>query len=179
MSTPDRQHLPPVLSDPDVQTAVWFLGALITTRLGSAATADALAVLEHRGRNGYSSPLHRHLRDDETFLVLDGRVELVADGEEHVAHAGSTIFLPRHTVHGFVVASPTARFLTVHNPGGFDRFTNQVGSPAVLDAADETLEPPAGVVPPTPEELTRIAAGYGIEILGPPPVPQGRLGDRA
>lgn len=72
----------PTYSDPDVQRAVWFLGALVTTRLDSAETGDCLAVLERRGRNGYDSPLHRHLHDDETFLVLDGSVELVADGEE-------------------------------------------------------------------------------------------------
>ena len=174
MTQPDIQRLRPTVSDPDVQTAVWFLGALVTTQLDSAATDDTLAVLEHRGRNGYNSPLHRHLRDDETFLVLEGSVELVADGEEYTAQAGSTIFLPKHTVHGFVVASSTARFLTLHNPGGFDRFTNQVGSPAVVDATDSDLTPPPGVAVPTPEELTRIAAGYGIEILGPPPLQRTR-----
>ena len=174
MTQSDIQHLRPTLSDPDVQTAVWFLGALVTTRLGGTATGDALAVLEHRGRNGYNSPLHRHLGDDETFLVLEGSVELVAGDEHHVAGAGSTIFLPKHTVHGFVVASASARFLTLHNPAGFERFTQQVGSPAVLDATGEDLLPPDGVVPPSPEELTRIAAGYGIEILGPPPVQRSR-----
>lgn len=174
MTQPEIQHLRPAVSDPDVQTAVWFLGALVTTRLDSAATDDALAVLEHRGRNGYHSPLHRHLHDDETFLVLDGSVELVADGEEYTAQAGSTIFLPKHTVHGFVVASSTARFLTVHNPGGFDRFTNRVGFPAVLDATVDEPTPPPGATAPTPEELTRIAAEHGIEILGPPPVQRAR-----
>ncbi|MFD0485555.1 cupin domain-containing protein [Kineococcus sp. GCM10028916] len=174
MTQPEIQHLRPAYSDPDVQRAVWFLGALVTTQLDSAETSDCLAVLEHRGRNGYNSPLHRHLHDDETFLVLDGSVELVADGEEYTAQAGSTIFLPKHTVHGFVVASAAARFLTLHNPGGFDRFTNQVGVPTLVDATRSDLTPPPEVVAPTPEELTRIAAGYGIEILGPPPVQRTR-----
>jgi len=31
--------------------------------------------------------------------------------------------------------------------------------------------PPASVQPPTPEELTTVAAEYGIEILGPPGIP--------
>ncbi|WP_432571025.1 cupin domain-containing protein [Kineococcus sp. SYSU DK005] len=110
---------------------------------------------------------------DETFVVLDGEVELVADGEQHAARAGSTVFLPKYTVHGFVVASSTARFLTLHNPGGFDRFTRRAGSPAVAGAVvGDDLEVPTGVVPAAPEELTRIAASYGIEVLGPPPVPR-------
>jgi len=174
MTRSEIQDLRPTISDPDVQRAVWFLGALVTTQLDSAATGDSLAVLEHRGRNGYNSPLHRHLHDDETFLVLDGSVELVVDGEQHTAQAGSTVFLPRRTVHGFVVASSTARFLTLHNPGGFDRFTNQVGATTLVDATRSDLTPPRHVVPPSPEELTRIAAGYGIEILGPPPAQRAR-----
>jgi len=31
--------------------------------------------------------------------------------------------------------------------------------------------PPASVQPPTPEELTAVAAEYGMEILGPPGIP--------
>src|ERR1700712_4269746 len=100
-------HPTPTLKDPGVQTAVWFLGALVRTQLSSDDTGGALAVLEHHARNGYSSPMHRHLRDDETFLVLDGHVELIADGREYVAGPGSSIFLPKGVVHGFVVASTT------------------------------------------------------------------------
>ena len=112
--------------------------------------------------------MHRHLRDDETILVLDGEVELIADGQEYVARAGSSVFLPKAVVHGFVVASTTSRFMTLHNPGGFDRYTNNVGSPTVVDDLGAEAGPPAGTLLPSPDELTRIAATYGIEILGPP-----------
>ena len=65
-----------------------------------------------------------------------------------------------------VVTSPQARFLTLHTPGGFDRFTLAVGTPA----AGTTTTPPEEV-PPDPAALAAMASSYGIEILGPPPTP--------
>lgn len=161
-------ELQPVVTDPDTQRAVWFLGALVRERLGGEATGDSLAVLEHHGRYGYNSPLHRHLRDDETFVVIDGSVRVHIDGVEYVAEAGSSVFLPKKSVHAFVVATGMAKFLTVHTPAGFDRFTMEAGERAVV-SADELPTPPAGTPMLSPDELTRIAATYGIEILGPPP----------
>jgi hypothetical protein len=65
----------------------------------------------------------------------------------------------------FVVTSPQARYLTFHTPAGFDAFTLAVGTPAVSES------PPVSETPPDPAELARLAAQYGIEILGPPPMP--------
>lgn len=82
----------PAILTPEVQQAVWFLGALIRVRAGGDATAGSLAVLEHEGERGYSSPRHRHLADEETFFVLDGelRVEVgdqaLVAGPEGVSH---------------------------------------------------------------------------------------------
>jgi quercetin dioxygenase-like cupin family protein len=157
------------IADPDAQRAVWFLGALVRERVAGFSTGDALAVLEHTGHRGYNSPMHRHLRDDETFVVLDGKLELTVDGEHHVAEAGAALWLARQSLHGFVVASPGAKFLTLHTPSGFDKFTLEAGAPAHVNEGEREIHQPDSIVPPTPEELTRIAATYGIEIVGPPP----------
>lgn len=102
-------------------------------------------------------------------------MHVVSDGQAYEATAGSTIFLPKRTLHGFVVTSGPAHFLTIHTPGGFDEFTLEVGHEVALDPSDRTLVPPAGITPPTREELTTIATRYGIEIIGPPPaIPEAR-----
>jgi quercetin dioxygenase-like cupin family protein len=157
------------IADPDAQRAVWFLGALVRERVAGSSTGDALAVLEHTGHRGYNSPMHRHLRDDETFVVLDGTLELTVDGEHHVAEAGAALWLARRSLHGFVVASPGAKFLTLHTPSGFDKFTLEAGASASVNEGEREIHQPASVVPPAPEDLIRIAATYGIEIVGPPP----------
>jgi hypothetical protein len=59
-----------------------------------------------------------------------------------------------------------AWFLTVHIPGGFDRFTLAVGTPAT-----GTTTMPPQEVRPDPAALAAIASSFGIEILGPPLTP--------
>lgn len=121
------------------------------------------AVLEHQGEPGYSSPVHRHLADEETFFVLDGEVRVEVDGEVHAAGAGAVAFLPRQLPHALVVTSPQAQFLTLHTPAGFDRFTLAAGTPVTETAtmAPDKLPPDSGV-------LAAMASSYGIEIVGPP-----------
>jgi quercetin dioxygenase-like cupin family protein len=148
----------PVLTDPDTQTAVNFLGGLIHLRAAAADTSGTFALLEHHGERGYNSPLHLHDNDEETFLVLDGELRVEVGAEVHAVGAGGLAILPRGIAHGFVVVSPSARFLTLHTPSGFDRFVAEVGLP--LTATDA----PA----PDPQELTRVAARHGIQIVGPP-----------
>jgi quercetin dioxygenase-like cupin family protein len=156
----------PTVLNAEEQRAVWFLGALVQVRTGGDATAGTLAIVEHSGERGYSSPLHNHTRDEETFLILEGELRVEVDGTATAAGPGAAAVLPRNLPHAFVVTSPQARFLTIHTPAGFDRFTLTVGDPATSSDG-----PPPDAAPPNPEELTRLAADYGIEILGPPPAP--------
>jgi quercetin dioxygenase-like cupin family protein len=155
----------PVVLTPEAQQAVWFLGALVRVRAGAADSAGAFSVLEHTGGRGYSSPLHTHRHDEETFLVLEGELRVEVDGASHSAGPGAAAVLPRALPHAFVVTSPQARFLTIHVPAGFDRFTLTAG----VTATDFTAPPQ--LPPPDPAELGRIAAEFGIDIIGPPPLP--------
>jgi quercetin dioxygenase-like cupin family protein len=150
----------PVLRTADEQAAVRFLGALVRTRIGGAATGGGFALLDHHGERGYMSPLHVHDRDEETFLVLDGELRVEVGDRRHPAGPGDVAVLPRGLAHGFVVTSPQARFLTLHTPAGFDRFVAALGTP---------LDVP--VAPPDPVELTRVAAEHGVRIVGAPLLP--------
>lgn len=163
----DLHDLPaPAILTPDVQQAVRFAGALVRVRIGGAATAGRLAVLEHQAERGNASPLHRHDAADETFLVLDGDLRVEVDGQAWTAGAGTVAFLPRKLPHSVVVVSPQVRYLTVHVPAGFDDFVHAAATPATsLDIRPDD-EPP-----PDLQALTALARQYDIEILGPPPVP--------
>ena len=168
MTTFDRLNRPdvPAILMPEEQRAVWFLGALIRVRAGGSATGGQLAILEHAGQRGYSSPLHRHTADEETFLILDGELRVEVGGQAVKAGPGTAAVLPRQLPHAFVVTSPQARFLTLHTPAGFDEFTLTAGSPALSPFEEPPDEPP-----PDLAALAAAAASYGIEILGPPPSP--------
>lgn len=168
MTTFDQSRLArvPAILTPEEQRAVWFLGALIHVRAGGDSTGGQLAILEHAGPRGYSSPLHRHDADEETFFILDGDVRVEVGERAFSAGPGTVAFLPRRLPHAFVVTSHQARFLTLHTPAGFDEFTLAAGSAAAPPFEDQ----PRGLSL-DPAALAATAASYGIEILGPPPTP--------
>lgn len=157
----------PVLTDPGTQGVVNFLGGLVRTRARAADTGGTYALLEHSGERGYMSPLHLHVSDEETFLVLEGTLRVEVGTEVHSVGSGALALLPRGLAHGFFVTSAQARYLTLHTPGGgFDEFVAEAGTP-VTDG-----QPPRSTTGgPAPEELTRIAASHGIDIVGPPLLP--------
>jgi hypothetical protein len=74
-----------VISDPDAQAAIWFLGALSQVRVSGAQTGGAFALADQIAQRGNASPVHVHHRDDETFVVLDGELRVFAGEEEHAA----------------------------------------------------------------------------------------------
>lgn len=99
-------------------------------------------------------------------FVLDGELRVFAGEEEHAAGSGTVAVLQRGVRHAHVVTSATARFLTLHMPGGFEQFAAEVGEPA-----EALTLPPEPAVPPDLAVVTQIAARHGITILAPPPQP--------
>lgn len=144
----------PVITTPETQRVIPFLGQSYRVRVSGQDTAGTFAVLDTEAPRGHGSPMHVHRHDNETFLVLEGTLRLLVDGEEYEASAGSGAVLPAGRPHGFVVTSEAARYLTLHHGPAFERFTT---------AAAE-----GGDTPDLPR-LTEIAAAHGIDIIGPPP----------
>ena len=136
-------------------TDLWFLRNRVHFHISGVETNGALALLESTGPAGDHTPLHVHHVDDEGFYVLEGRLTLWAGDDEHVLRAGDSILAPRGVPHTLRVDSD-ARWLVTSTPAGFEAFVRAVGSPT----------PPASL--PSPDELARVAAEHGIEILGPP-----------
>jgi quercetin dioxygenase-like cupin family protein len=166
MTEPITRVTRSVISGPDTQAAIWFLGALSQLRVSGEQTGGAFALADHLAQRGNASPVHVHGRDDETFFVLDGELRVFAGEEEHTAGPGTVAVLPRRLRHAYVVTSSTARFLTLHTPAGFEQFAAEVGEPARA----LTLPPsPAG--PPDFAALAQAAARHQITILAPPPQP--------
>ena len=83
-----------VISAPDTQAAIWFLGALSQLRVTGDQTGGALAVADHLARRGNASPVHVHERDDETFFVLDGELRVLVGEEEHTAGPAPPPYCP-------------------------------------------------------------------------------------
>ena len=115
-------------------------------RLTGGDTAGGLAVIDHVGRQGAATHLHRHTREGETFVVLDGELDGWSDGDHAVVSAGDTLHLPAGSEHAYRVRSTTARFLLLLTPAGFERFFIADGTPSDPDAELPPVPgpPPAG-----------------------------------
>ena len=156
----------PSLIAPGEGDAYWFLGALATIKASTETTGGGVAVIEHLAPQGHGSPLHLHTREDEWFYVLEGELTFWVDGQVSVAPAGSFVYGPKGLPHTFIVSSETARFLLVTEPAGFEQFTRALGEPA----ARREIPPPA-TEPPDVDGLTKLAATFGLQIIGPPGIP--------
>jgi quercetin dioxygenase-like cupin family protein len=146
--------------------ALWFLGCLVTIKASSGTTAGRVAVIEHLAPRGSGSPLHVHHREDEWFYVTEGELTFWVGGQVIVAGAGSFVYGPRDIPHTFTVSSDAARFLLVTEPAGLESFVRALSQPAT-----QLVIPPPATEPPDVEAMARLAAEYGIEILGPPGIP--------
>jgi quercetin dioxygenase-like cupin family protein len=155
--SPASRIVTPAITTPDTQRMIPFLGEWYHVRVSGQDTAGTFAVMETEATRGHGSPMHVHRHDSEIFLVLDGTLRVVVDGQEHEAGPGSAAVLPAGRPHGFVVTSTTARYLAVHHGPTFEQF--------VTAAAGE------GDNIPDPSRLAVIAAAHGIDIVGPPPIP--------
>jgi quercetin dioxygenase-like cupin family protein len=103
---------------------------------------------------GDMPPLHVHYEEDEGFYVTAGEVTLhMPEGKSVTLRAGDYFLAPRGVPHVYRVSDDgPASWLCNSVPAGFEKFVAGVGA---LDQQD-------------PESVTRVAAEYGIEILGPP-----------
>ena len=153
----------PYTVHPGEGEAAWYLGSLFEWKARGADTGGELAAVETTVQPGGEPPLHVHEREDEVFLVLNGKITFQLGDERVDAEPGAWVFAPRGVPHGFAVRTDVARMLNVMTPAGleplFDRFSEPAG--------ERTLPPlPAG--PPDMEAMTAAMTEHGVTIVGPP-----------
>ena len=141
---------------------VWWKSGRVTVKAAAAQTGHAFSQIETDDPRGSGPPLHLHHNEDETFYVLEGAVTLLVGDERFDLDAGDYCFGPREVPHAYIVRSERARMLVTASPGGVEEVFVSLGVPVTGS------EPPADAVMPPMDELMRLFAGYGCEILGPP-----------
>ena len=142
----------PYLLDNEEGQFLQALGASLFIKATSEQTGGSFNLFEVSCPPDYSTPLLIHYTEDVAVYVLEGALTLFWGNEKKKALAGSYVFQPRGTPHGFrVEGGAPARILYMTMPAGFDRFILEHG------LATAKVESEAD------------AARYKIEILGPLP----------
>lgn len=138
-------------------------GDRYVTKLSGEQTAGAFAMVEIAVAPGAGPPLHRHTREDEVFLVLEGTMSFWLDGRTVEAPVGTIVYAVRNVPHTFRNrGSVAARMMAWITPPAAEAFFRRFG------------EPQPGCGPPRDEvmieRIMKLAPEYGIEILGPSPL---------
>jgi quercetin dioxygenase-like cupin family protein len=149
-------------SSPAEGEQLWFLGTLATIKIPGEASDGRFALIEFLFPRNASPPLHSHPQD-ESYVVLEGRLTILAGEQRFELDAGGAAVVPIRVPHTFRVDSETARVLVLSTPAGLERMVRDGAVPA----ATPTL-PPADAPRPDPEELERIFASHGQVNHGPP-----------
>jgi mannose-6-phosphate isomerase-like protein (cupin superfamily) len=116
--------------------------------LDSRETGGAIAVVEHDlAPRVLAAPVHRHSREDEYSLVLEGRLGVFQDDEVVVAEPGELVLKPRGRWHTFWNAGDQPlRIWELIVPGGLEELFRSLG-----DSYD-------------PETLPAMARQYGCDV---------------
>jgi quercetin dioxygenase-like cupin family protein len=144
---------------------LWFLGTLATIKLPGEASEGRFALIEFLFPCHASPPLHTHPQD-ESYVVLDGRLTVQAAERRFELIAGEAAVVPMGVAHTFRVDSETARVLVLSTPAGLEHLVRA----ASVRAITPTL-PPGDASRPSPEELERIFREHGQVNVGPPLAP--------
>ncbi|CAN5243222.1 hypothetical protein BH24ACT19_BH24ACT19_13450 [soil metagenome] len=95
--------------------SVFGVEARITTP--AEATGGEYVEMDCTLEPGGDTAIHYHPEQEETFQVLDGRLEMFRDGQWCAVPAGESFTVPPGAIHGFRNASEApVRFLNVHRP---------------------------------------------------------------
>jgi mannose-6-phosphate isomerase-like protein (cupin superfamily) len=81
-------------------------------------------------------PPHFHSGMNELFMVLEGEMEFIVNGEAKLLKQGESVDLPPNVVHTFNNSgSSNCKWVNIHSPKGFLSFFEEMGIPATESEA--------------------------------------------
>jgi len=141
---------------------VYFDVGIGSVCLAGADTGGAYCLLEMVLAPGMGVPRHMHTREDESYFVLTGALEVIVGDETFVLKAGDTLLAPRGISHQLRnPGNVENHYLLVFSPPGFEGFLKATAIPAPANASAPTLPPAVAI-----RNVHELATDYGIEFRG-------------
>jgi quercetin dioxygenase-like cupin family protein len=133
-----QPHLALAQLDSPTAQHIGLVGNTYTITVAGKDTNDRFCVIDMHVPPGGGPGPHRH-DFEETFILLDGEVEMTFRGEKSIVRAGDTVNVPSNAPHQFHNSSTRpVRMICICSPAGNDRFFLEVGVPV----ATRTTPPP-------------------------------------
>ncbi len=158
----EPSNLAAVSVGPDGGETVFLVGDTYTILLSGAQTGGAFTLLEALVPPDTGPPPHHHNAEDETFILLEGKVTFHVGDQVIDALPGTTVFVPRGTVHSFKnVDSNIAKMLFMYNPAGMEGMFTEIGHPGTRNVQ----APPLSMA--DVEAMIAISGKYKFTIVPP------------
>lgn len=110
----------PIIYNAENAPAYWFLGILWIVLIDGKETEGRYSLMEQLMPQDVGPAPHIHPFNDEGFYVVDGSMEMTVGNQTVRATQGTSVWIPRKTVHAFKVTSPTCRVLNSFAPAGIE-----------------------------------------------------------
>ena len=122
-------------------------------KVSAKDTGGQFSIFEYEGLARMGPDLHVHLRQDETFYVLEGEYLFQLGAEKFTLTAGDTIFLPRNVPHTWLQLTDRGKLMYMLQPAGkMEEFFKKMN---------------ALPGPPTAAQVAKIHLEHEIKIVGP------------
>jgi mannose-6-phosphate isomerase-like protein (cupin superfamily) len=108
---------------------IGLVGDTYTITVAGKDTNGRFCVIDMHVPPGGGPPPHRH-DFEETFILLDGEMQVTFRGQKSTVRAGDTVNVPSNAPHQFHNASSEpVRMICICSPAGNDEFFLEVGVP--------------------------------------------------
>jgi quercetin dioxygenase-like cupin family protein len=147
------------LAQPEQQQQLeWLDGGTLTMLLDGAATDGQLMMGRFHVARGEAPPYHKHLREDEIFMLVKGTALVWYDDQEYELAEGGVVFLPKGVPHAYRITSDEADLLMINTPAGIEGMFRATGRDK------STPRPPDFEIAPDPA----VSEQFGNVVMGPP-----------
>jgi quercetin dioxygenase-like cupin family protein len=136
--------------------ATWFQGGLLTMKARRADTDGQFSLVEFLQPRGSLAPGHVHHDESEGFFILEGMLRIGVGDTVYEASPGDYVYVPKQTVHDWIVTTAHCRFLVIITPGGFEHFFEELGEPALAATWPYTEHSQPGL-----ETILEVGSRYG------------------
>ena len=134
----------------------WVLGHQVTA---AASSGEYDLVFLETPPNTPGPPPHVHQKYAEFFLVTEGEVEFLLNGERRVLNAGASVDIPPGSLHTYRNRTDRpSKMVNIHSPKGFVDFFKTVGVPLEEPHAQER-----SVAQEAIERVIAVSKGFDIE----------------
>ena len=117
---------------------IGLVGDTYTITVAGKDTSGRFCVIDMHVPPGGGPPPHRH-QFEETFILLDGEMQMTFRGQQRTLRGGDTVNVPSNAPHQFHNASSKpVRMICICSPAGNDEFFREVG----VRVATRTTPPP-------------------------------------